>query len=455
MNRSAFLSKAPQFIISLLIILFLLCGQNSIGKAFSQSSETLTPLKKMIIRFNEIEHFFVPVTMNQGTNITNEMSDFCGLDCVKWFWGGTNSLIVTMSRTSSDQAAQRAIQNIQDQFKGYKEAFYNIHSQDCRECGAPVLSWQIKHGKGSDDLVMVSTHGSVWIMMVLHVEGNPDNLFRDYCQGEQCWQDDIQEYGYHVLDLVRLQHRKLALNGYPPIEQNLEPITTMVPTPTPVNPPADALHKLDFLSSSPICALPCINNLEPGKSTIKEIPAFFASLGMDDIEPSSASIGACMDLSGIPGGNYYPYPPELCVYWKDDLVQFITIDLWNHPELLQMNRIANVLGTPERILELIMHGLGSGGRPNYSVALYYPEKHIMIETQGYAQKNSWNVCLSDRRKQTTRIIIYSEESKDEALKRFFDPEQSNWYDWTEELEISLPDLFTRMQDSERCIPYMK
>lgn len=453
MNGSCLSPLRVRSIIGLGILICLLFAQSSIGTASSQASGNPISLSKVVIQLNEDDSVFLPVNFNRGSNATHEMRQWCGLDCVKWYWGGTNSLSLTMSRTASEEAAQRAIENLLEQFQGYHNGLYE--EMDCQECGSPVFSWRIRRGELSDDIVQVSNHGSVWIMMVLRVNGDPDDFFRDYCQGEQCWQLDLMEMQFFLRNLMCDQHDVLGRNGYPPFVEPLGPIETGTPKLTPVTPPPDALHRLDFLSYSPVCELPCINGLEPGKSTVEEISPFFKRLGMVLTEPLSSDGMQCMDLSGIPGGIYYPYPPELCITWADNIVQYINLDLWNHPELFQMTRIASVLGTPEKILSLYSHGLGANGSPNYSIALHYPQKFLMIETQGYSHGDfPWEVCLSDKRKQTTRIIIYSQESEDEALYRFYGPE-SSWYPWNEELELSIQDLFERMKQKNTCIPYMK
>lgn len=449
MNGSRFSTKRVRSIVGLGILICLLFAQSSIGTASSLASGNPIPLAKVVIQLNEDDSIFLPVNFNRGTNATYEMEQWCGLDCVKWYWGGTNSLSVTMGLTASEEAAQRAIENLREQFRVFGEEGYAEQEMDCQECGASVLSWSIKRGKLSDDIVQLSTHGPVWIMMVLHVEGNPDNLTRDYCQGEQCWRSDLVGMNFGLLEIMREQHIKLGSNGYPPILEKRELFDTVTPEPTPVTPPPDALHRLDFLSYSPICELPCINGLEPRKSTIKEIPPFFKSLGMVLSEPLSSSGIRCMDLSGMQDGIYSPRHPTLCVAWEDSIVQYIRLDHWNHPELFQMSRIASVLGTPEEILAIYGHGVG----PDYGLALHYPQKFLMIEIEGYSEKGfPWKVCLSDRRRQTTNITIYSQESEHELMGRFFDSE-SPWYSWNEELGLDFQGLFDRMKQKNVCIPY--
>lgn len=444
-------SKKFAVIFLLCIMLPFLTLGNEIVQANGLAVEkSLPPLRETVIQYDEILDWkYENILYGPGKNVTQEMHKECLLDCVKWFWGSSKqNVTLMMNRTGDERKALNGIRNLYEIYSANlpidnieNELWWNNDS---------TWAGSFHRGDLSYTIVDAAAHGPVTVVLIATIQIDPDDLI-----GEQPSEHYLRHNIYRIQETLgwisELQVNKLKLNGYAPVSPSPKAMPTATQRPTAFIPDKNALPAFDIINQTQDCQLPCWNGLTPGKSTTKDIPAFYSRLGFEIDEPDAESGGMCLNISRFTGGTQTYFDPQVCVFWKNSIVEIIRLNQWNHPEQFNVQRIGSYLGSPGEIK--FFSGLFGMGDPLYSIVLYYPQMNTVIDITGYKDKQLKNyVCLDDRKNQTATFILYASSAKDEALKRYDDPE-ATWFDWAEEKGITTEALFDQLKQKNRCVRY--
>lgn len=166
------------------------------------------------------------------------------------------------------------------------------------------------------------------------------------------------------------------------------------------------------------CLLPCWNNLEPGRSSLTQIDAFFSSLGID---PSGLPLIELDSGAGLSGtyGFFMPGENELSlevveVSWSDE-VETIQLwytrntDLYSNDSYLHPHELFFNIGNPDSVSLYLDQG------SRYLLYFGFQDSNTAVLYEGYATGAPGNakICLSPNEDVSVKVRLYSD-----ALKPF-------------------------------------
>jgi hypothetical protein len=175
-------------------------------------------------------------------------------------------------------------------------------------------------------------------------------------------------------------------------------VQTSVPHPIATLTKSDLVFKFDFWAEPSICSLPCWNGLTPGVSSEGDVQGFFARLGFDvrNYTPKPTSNGTYWIKKSLDRLAEEPEnAPRVSVAWKDGIVQYIEIANWNHPEIFEIDRLADAMGEPGDIK--VWQGLWGTEPAPYGILLNYDSRQVLLEISGYRKiRFPEGTCLASK-----------------------------------------------------------
>jgi len=245
------------------------------------------------------------------------------------------------------------------------------------------------------------------------------------------------------------------------------PTNTSIPSPTLRTPIRvqnldleEAKQKMDFLSGSSNCDLPCFNGLTPGISSVWDIQGFFARLGFDSekdrIVDDNGYLVSKDDqefwiLEPIQGVVYsqvpylltsnFHYRPFLSVEWNEVIVTTIELGYLPYRSWISIPRFYEQLGKPDTI-KIVGDG-GEGNIVAFYLQLYFSAYKTSVE---YVIRSTdfTDVCLYSDAPADARVTI------GQPSYQYFDLELTNWHEMN---GMDFDNLVNKVGTGDFCLPY--